>query len=317
MRGAVKALLAGLVSFLIVAAPWVAAAEVETVDMGSAEPFALLAGAGITNTGSTTITGDVGSYPTTSQTGFETVIVVGTNHGGNNVTQEAKADLLIAYDDARLRTGATPIEDGELGGLTLVPGVYEDDNSPDSLANNGILTLDGEGDPNATFIFQSDSTLITGSNSSMILTNGTQACNVFWQVGSSATLGSGSHLEGTLLVLTDISMNAGATIDGRALAYNGAVTMINNTITNTPCADLDGGGDDGDGGAGDDGGTGDDGGDGGTGDGGDGGTGDGGDDGGAGDGGDDVEVPFFPSLMVAALASLGAVGIFMALRKRA
>jgi hypothetical protein len=115
----------------------------------------------------------------------------------------------------------------ELGGLTLTSGVYND---PSSFLINGMLTLDGGGDGNAVWIFQMGSTLITGSGSSVNMINGAQAANVFWQVGSSATLGTGSHFEGTILAQESITLNTGATITGRALAITGAVTMDNNTI---------------------------------------------------------------------------------------
>jgi ice-binding like protein/CARDB protein len=220
-----------------------ASAAVATVNLGTAGSFAVLAGAGITNTGSTTITGDVGSHPTNSQTGFGpgansvTLLGASVNHHDDAVTQGAKADLVTAYNDAAGRV-ATPIPGGELGGLVLVPGVYSDANNPDSLALTGTLTLNGLGDPDSVFIFQSGSTLITASDSNVVLTNGAQACNIFWQVTSSATLGTNSHLEGTILALTSITLNTGATLDGRALARNGAVTMDTNTIQVVPCASV-------------------------------------------------------------------------------
>lgn len=228
-------LLATLVPLALLA-PAVNAADV--VVMGSADTFAVLAGAGITNTGTTTIRGDVGSHPTASQTGFETVTVTGTNHHDDAVTAAAKADLLVAYNDARDRTGGTPVVGGELGGLTLGPGVYADDGAPDALTITGTLTLDGGGDPSSVFIFQSGSTLITATGSNVVLVNGAQSCNIFWQVTSSATLGSGSHLEGNVLALVSITVGTGATIDGSALAIDGAVTLAGNTIQDVPCAPM-------------------------------------------------------------------------------
>ncbi|MEA3191188.1 MAG: hypothetical protein QOD77_1770 [Thermoplasmata archaeon] len=215
-----------------------AATAADVVVLGDAATFAVLAGAGITNTGTTTIRGDVGSHPTASQTGFGTVTVTGTNHHDDAVTAAAKADLLAAYADARDRTGAIPVVGGELGGLTLGPGVYADDDAPDSLAITGTLTLDGGGDPSSVFIFQSGSTLITASGSNVVLINGAQSCNVFWQVTSSATLGSSSHLEGNILAQASITVGTGATIDGSALALDGAVTLAGNTIQDVPCAPL-------------------------------------------------------------------------------
>lgn len=203
-----------------------------TVNLGTATSFAVLAGAGITNTGPTTITGDVGTFPTTTETGFGTVTIIGTNHAGDAVTQAAKTDLVTAYNDAAGRTPATTVS-GDIGGQTLTPGVY---NSSSSLGITGTLTLDAQGDPNAVFIFQIGSTLTTASGSSVVLINGAQACNVFWQVGSSATLGTGSTFQGTILALTSITATTGVVVIGRLLARNGAVTLDTNTITATICA---------------------------------------------------------------------------------
>lgn len=221
---------------LVLLAP--AASAADPVVLNDASTFAVLAGAGITNTGTTTIRGDVGTHPTASQTGFETVTVTGTNHHDDAVTEAAKADLLLAYNDARDRTGAVAIVGGELGGLTLGPGVYADDNAPNSLAITGTLTLDGGGDSSSIFIFQSGSTLITADGSNVLLVNGAQSCNVYWQVTSSATLGTSSHLEGNIMALASITVGTGATIDGSALAIDGAVTLAGNTIQDVPCAPL-------------------------------------------------------------------------------
>ncbi|MHB8632857.1 MAG: ice-binding family protein [Thermoplasmatota archaeon] len=210
------------------------------VTMGTAGTFAVLSGSGITNTGHTTVGGDIGSFPTTSQTGFgpgaDDVTQTGTNHHGDAVTQAAKSAVVTAYNDANNRTGPTPIAGGDLGGRTLGPGVYSDDGAPASLAITGTLTLNGTGDPGSIFVFQSASTLVTASASDVVLENGAQACHVFWKVTSSATLGTGSHLEGTVLALTSVTLDTGATVNGRALARNGAVTLHNNTILNVSCA---------------------------------------------------------------------------------
>ncbi len=203
-----------------------------TVNLGTAVNFAILAGSGITNTGPTTIIGDVGTLPTTTETGFGTVTIIGTNHAGDAVTQMAKTDLVTAYNDAAGRTPATAVS-GNIGGQTLTPGVY---NSSSSLGITGTLTLDAQGDPNAVFIFQIGSTLTTASGSSVVLINGAQACNIFWQLGSSATLGTGSAFQGTILTLTSITATTGVGVNGRLLARNGAVTLDTNTITMTICA---------------------------------------------------------------------------------
>ena len=197
------------------------------VDLGTAKSFAVLAGTTITNTGTTTITGDVGLHPGDAVTGFTTVTLDGAQHLGDAVALDAKNALVTAYNDA---AGATPVTNVpvELGGTTLKPGVY----ASDTLGLTGTLTLDGEG----LYIFQAASTLITASDSSVALINGASACNVYWQVGSSATLGTNTSFKGTIMALTSIALNTGATLQGRALARNGAVTMDHNTIDSSACA---------------------------------------------------------------------------------
>ena len=202
------------------------------VPLGTADSFVVLAGSGITNTGPTTLNGDLGSFPTTTITGTSTLTVNGTNHGGDGVTQQAKTDLTTAYINAAGQTPSTPIA-GDLGGKTLVAGVY---NSASSIGLTGALTLDGAGNPNAVFIFQAGSSLTTASGSSVVLINGAQPCNVFWQVDSSATIGTGSQFVGSILALTSITVTTGATIEGRALARNGAVSLASNTISRPSCA---------------------------------------------------------------------------------
>ena len=201
-----------------------------TILLGTASNFSVLAGSGITNTGATTITGDVGTFPTPSETGFNTVTLNGTNHVDDAVTQGAKNDLVIAYDDAAGRTPVI-IVGTELGGTTLTPGVYGSESG--TFGITGTLTLDGQGDPSAVFIFQMQSTLITASYSVVRLTNGAHVCNVFWQVGSSATIDTYSTFVGNVLALTSITVDTGATVDGRVLARNGAVTLNSNTIGQT------------------------------------------------------------------------------------
>jgi hypothetical protein len=209
------------------------AAGPTSVDLGTADGFAVLAGTGITNTGATTITGDVGSYPTTSQTGFGSVVLTGTNRHGGAVTQTAQADLVTAYDAA---FGRKPVTQTIhiLGGKKLVGGVYNAGGSTMDLTKT--LTLDGQNDPSSVWIFQATSDLITASSSSVVFINGAQPCNVFWQVHSSATLGSGSSFAGTIMALTSITLASGVTVDGRVLARNGDVTLINDTITRSTCA---------------------------------------------------------------------------------
>jgi hypothetical protein len=198
------------------------------VSLGTAADFAVLAGSTVTNTGATTITGDLGLSPGTSVTGFPPGQVVGAQHISDAAAVQAKNDLTTAYNDAAARpsTATVPVE---LGGTTKTPGVYE---SPaGTFGITGTLTLDAQGDPGAVFIFQAASTLITASASSVNLVNGAQASNVFWKVGSSATLGTYSALRGNVLALASITVTTGVTVDGRALARNAAVTLDTNTIT--------------------------------------------------------------------------------------
>lgn len=211
----------------------VASAASPTVGLGTAASFSVLAGSGITNTGPSVINGNIGSFPTTSITGFPPGLVNGTNHAGDAVTQGAKTDLTTAYNDAAGRTPVTTVPT-ELGGTTLVPGTYA--SAAGTFGITGTVTLNGQGDPNAVFIFQTASTLITATGSGVSLIGSAQSCNVFWQVGSSATLGGSTSFKGTILALTSITLVTGATMDGRALARNGAVTLDTNTITASTCA---------------------------------------------------------------------------------
>jgi hypothetical protein len=218
-----------VLSVVFVSAIFVGTAEaghIPTVDLGRAESFAVLAGQGVTNTGPTVIEGDVGSFPNTVVGGFPPGLV--TNGTINpSYTPGAKDDLVTAFNDAAGRTPATPLGT-ELGGLTLTHGVY----SSGTFGITGTLTLDAEGDPNAVWIFQAASTLITGVGSNVNLINGASECNIFWVVGSSADLGVNSTMRGTVMALTRISLFTGATLHGRALARNAAVTLDSNTILN-------------------------------------------------------------------------------------
>jgi ice-binding like protein len=198
-----------------------------TIPLGTAANFAVLAGATVTSTGLTVITGDLGLSPGTAVTGIPPGIVNGALHTGDATAAIAKTDLLTAINTANALTLPILLA-GDLGGRTLVPGLYK---STSSLAVTGALTLDAQGDPNAVWVFQIASTLTTLTGSQIILTGGAQASNVFWVVGSSATLGTTSVFKGTIMAYASITITTGATVDGRALAEVGAVTLDSNIIT--------------------------------------------------------------------------------------
>jgi hypothetical protein len=202
------------------------------VPLGTASSFSVLAGSGITNTGPTTVFGDIGTFPTTSITGLADMTIGGANHGGDAVTQHAKGSLVIAYNTAAGALPPTAVT-ADLGGTTLVPGIYK---ASAAMGLTGAVTLNAEGDPDAVFIFQAGSTLTTASDSSVVLLNGAQACNIFWQVGSSATFGTRTAFRGNVLAHTSITATTKATFEGRLLASDGAVTLDTNTITRPGCA---------------------------------------------------------------------------------
>jgi hypothetical protein len=233
---ATAALVLVIAGLLLFAAGGASAAAI-AVPLGTADSFAVLAGAGITNTGPTTISGDMGTFPTTTISGGASITQTGTNHGGDAVTQGAKADLITAYNTAAGEGPTSPIGPGspivDLGGHTLGAGVY---NSGSTIGLTGVLILDGGGDPNAVFVFQAGSALTTASASSVSLINGAQSCNVFWQITSDATLGTGSTFRGTLIALNAITVTTAVTVDGRVLARNGAVTLDTDTIARSACA---------------------------------------------------------------------------------
>jgi hypothetical protein len=228
-----RARAAGPLVALLATAALAPIAQAASVPLRTADSFAVLAGTTVTNTGPSRIGGDLGVSPGTAVTGFPPAMVnAATIHAADAVALQAERDLAIAYNDAAGRSSTATIS-ADLAGRTLTPGVYT---SASSLGLSGDLTLDASGDPNAVFVFQAGSTLTAGSASRVLLIGGAQACNVFWQVGSSATIGTSSAFAGNVLALTSISMTTGATLQGRALARNGAVTLDTNTVTKAVCA---------------------------------------------------------------------------------
>ena len=210
-----------------------ASAAPSTVDLGTATSFAVLAGTTVTNTNPSVISGDLGVSPGTAVTGFPPGVVTnGTIHAADAVAAQAQADLTTAYNDAAGRTPPTEVL-GDLTGRTLVAGVYK---ATSALALNGTVTLDAQNNPNAVFIFQAGSTLITASNSTVNLINGVNPCNVFFQVGSSATLGTNTTFVGSILALTSATVQTGTTVSGRILARNGQVSLDTNTINRPNCS---------------------------------------------------------------------------------
>jgi hypothetical protein len=234
-----KAVIAGSIAAITATTIFItviATAAIPAVQLGTSKSFAVLAGSGITNTGPTTLSGtngaNIGSSPTGTFTGDTTVTTSGTKFlAADPITAGAQSDALIAYNDAAGRTPASTIA-GDLGGQTLVGGVYK---SASSIGLTGTLVLNGENDPATVFVFQAGSTLTTASASRIELINGAQACNVFWQVGSSATFGTASDFTGHVLANTSITATTGAVFKGQLLALNGAVTLDSNTITNDAC----------------------------------------------------------------------------------
>ena len=203
-----------------------------TIDLGTAANFGALGGSKVANTGFTIINGDVGVWPSASITGFPPGIATGTIHTGDAVAATAQADLLTAYNAAHDAPGGSA-GPGELGGATLTAGVYTFGSSAAWTFGAGDLTLDANDNPNAQWIFQIGTTLITPANANVVLIKGASANNVFWQVGSSATLGATNNFAGNILAYTSITLGGGA-LNGRALAINAKVEIsVAETITTT------------------------------------------------------------------------------------
>lgn len=206
--------------------------------LGTSGSYAALAGSTVTNTGPTSVSGDVGVSPGTAITGFPPgVVLSGSMHSADAAALQAQSDLTAAYASLAGQACTTELTGQDLGGLTLTAGVYCFSSSAQL---TGTLTLDAQGDPAALFIFQIGSALTTASGSKVIVINGGSNCNAFWQVGSSAVLGTTTSFAGNILALTSISLDTDATINGRLLARNGAVTLQSNTaaVCSAACAAI-------------------------------------------------------------------------------
>ena len=224
MKGTYSSL---LVNATVVALFFPSQVSAQAPPLGTAASFAVLAATTVTNTGLTAVTGDLGVSPGTAVTGFPPGTVTGgTIHSNDGVAVQAQSDVAAAYSTLAVLACNTVLTGQDLGGLTLLPGVYC---FASSAQLTGILTLDAQGNPNSQFIFQIGSTLTTASNSLVRVINGGQNCNVYWQVGSSATIGTGTALVGSMLALTSITMTAASSVSGRLLALNGAVTLDTNS----------------------------------------------------------------------------------------
>jgi hypothetical protein len=202
--------------------------------LGTAQSDAVLAGSAVTNTGSSVIGGDLGLSPGTAVTGFPPgTLSGGTIHAGDATALSSQTSLTTAYNALAAQSCTQDLTGQDLGGKTLTPGVYC---FSTSAALTGTLTLNAGGNAAAVFIFKTGSTLTTASGSSVVMTNGGSQCNVYWQVGSSATIGTSTSFAGNILALTSITLTTGANVVGRALARNGAVTLDTNNITPSTCS---------------------------------------------------------------------------------
>jgi hypothetical protein len=219
----------GVLGLFLSVAPFLlcSPASAQAPTLGSAAGFAVLAGSTVTNTGASAITGDVGVAPGTAITGFPPGIVTGTMHPGDATALQAQSDVTIAFNALTASVCTTTLTGQDLGGLTLTPGVYC---YAAAAQMTGTLTLDGQGSSTAVFIIKTGSTLTTAASSAVHLINGASAANVFWQIGSSATLGATTAFAGNVIALASITLGAGSSVSGRVIARTAAVAMDTDSV---------------------------------------------------------------------------------------
>ncbi|MEA2974252.1 MAG: hypothetical protein QOG82_2710 [Actinomycetota bacterium] len=231
---------AALAAVLVIGRGTAQAAIVDTVPLGTSAGYVVLGASTVTNTGDSTLYGSLGVSPGTAITGFPPGLVFapGTQHAADEAADQAQTDLTAAYLNAKNRSvnGTTT---ADLAGRTLTAGVWMGP-AKSALLLNGTVTLDAENNSEAVFIIQTDSTLTTGSASNVLLVNGAKECNVFWQIGSSATLGTYSNFTGTILALTAVTVTTGVTVHGRAMATTAAVTLDTNNFVLPTCTPTGG-----------------------------------------------------------------------------
>jgi hypothetical protein len=236
-RGSRFALLAALlVSGFGLAAPGADAAPTTMVTLGSASTYAVLSGASIGNTVSalgdphTTLRGDLGIVANSQPSGFPPGVVTGAVDVGNAAAAQAGVDALTAYTAIAARTSGAPLA-GALAGATLTPGLYS---IAGAASNATTVTLDGQGDPNAVFVFQVNGAMTTAALSHVVLVNGARASRVFWQVNGAGDIGAGASFAGTLIALNAVAVGHGTVVNGRVLALNGALTLDDNQVYSAP-----------------------------------------------------------------------------------